>query len=727
MSSYIIKKFYRRKGFLLFLFLILVVNILFYSINNATSNLEDFAKNSWINYVGDIRISGNLNEEFLNELSSQSYISSATGLALVYSTIKFNNQSYSALFVYCSNPKGLMGYEILEGNNNSLLYLKGGKINLKINDEIFIATFNHTIKVSGIASAFYNFGLVDLEFVVNKDFMHKLGKNDYTYIFAKLKGEISDLENKLKSIANETNSKIDSIIALDPNAFPGKEDIEAAKNVFNIFVIILLLVIFVALSAYQFIYLETNDKEIDYLRAIGLTNRQIIFVHALPLILIFAVGSIAGTLIAFPLSKILFDSALRSTPITFSEILLNRFVFHAKIEALLYSYSVLLMIFLLTLIPVTIYISRKKESIVKGGSKFLRRTSLIPKLVLFSSSTRLWRILLIILLFALLIASNAAVASIINNWDSSVKELNNFYDYFIYAIGYSELPKINNATILVATFHLAKVYDKSVVTASFIQLSNVSPKLLEGRWPSKAGEATVSITLAKDLNLKLGDEVLYSIGLKNYTFKVVGIAFIPLFYLYTRETESIILNYDDYAKIFGRSEAFAIYLKGNVEQVLNELKSKGFSTYYRTKDESIKIASEGGRIALIFLNFLTITLTLSSALLISIIIFSELYSRSKEYAVFILIGYRIKDILFLIAFSLLILAIISLPISYFMLIFLSILLKNQIIAFTGYFDISINFIDILINLQYIILPILIVFIANYRYLKRLNIYKILLQ
>jgi len=62
-----------------------------------------------------------------------------------------------------------------------------------------------------------------------------------------------------------------------------------------------------------------------------------------------------------------------------------------------------------------------------------------------------------------------------------------------------------------------------------------------------------------------------------------------------------------------------------------------------------------------------------------------------------------------------------------MLIFLSILLKNQIIAFTGYFDISINFIDILINLQYIILPILIVFIANYRYLKRLNIYKILLQ
>jgi ABC-type antimicrobial peptide transport system permease subunit len=385
------------------------------------------------------------------------------------------------------------------------------------------------------------------------------------------------------------------------------------------------------------------------------------------------------------------------------------------------------MFFLLTLIPVTIYISRKKESIVKGGSKFLRRTSLIPKLVLFSSSTRLWRILLIILLFALLIASNAAVASIINNWDSSVKELNNFYDYFIYAIGYSELPKINNATILVATFHLAKVYDKSVVTASFIQLSNVSPKLLEGRWPSKAGEATVSITLAKDLNLKLGDEVLYSIGLKNYTFKVVGIAFIPLFYLYTRETESIILNYDDYAKIFGRSEAFAIYLKGNVEQVLNELKSKGFSTYYRTKDESIKIASEGGRIALIFLNFLTITLTLSSALLISIIIFSELYSRSKEYAVFILIGYRIKEILFLIAFSVLILAIISLPISYFMLIFLSILLKNQIIAFTGYFDISINFIDILINLQYIILPILIVFIANYRYLKRLNIYKILLQ
>jgi len=656
MSSYIIKKFYRRKGFLLFLFLILIVNILFYSINNVTSNLEDFAKNSWINYVGDIRISGTLNEEFLKELSSQSYISLATGLSLVYSTIKFKNQSYSALFVYCSNPDSLMGYELLEGNNNSLLYLKGSKINLQINDEIFIYILNSTLKISGIASAFYNFGLVDLEFVVNKDFMHGLGKNDYTYVFAKLKGEVSDLENKLKSIANKTNSKIDSIIALDPNAFPGKEDIEAAKNVFNIFIIIILLVIFIALSSYQFIYLETNDKEIDYLRVIGLTNRQIIIVHAFPLILIFLVGSIIGTLIAIPLSKVFFDSVLKSTPITFSEVLLHRFIFQAKTEALLYSYSVLLMIFLLTLIPVIIYISRKRESIVKGDSKFLRGTKLRIKLVLFSSSTRLWRLMLVIILLALLIASNAAVNSIINNWDSSVKQLNNFYDYFIYAIGYSEIPKINNAAILVATFHLAKVYDKSVVTASFIQLNNVSPKLLEGRWPSQAGEAAISITLAKDLNLKIGDEVSYSIGLKNYTFKVVGIAMVPLFYLYTRETESIILNYKDYSKIFGRSEAFAIYLKGNIEPVLNELKSKGFTTYYRTKDESTMIASEGGRIAIIFLNFLTITLTLSSALLIWIIIFSELYSRNKEYAIFMLIGYRIKDILFLIALSLLILS-----------------------------------------------------------------------
>ncbi|HLI46057.1 MAG TPA: ABC transporter permease [Geobacterales bacterium] len=708
--------------------LILVISFLLLSLNNATANLQDFAKNSWTNYVGDIRIAGNLTPSFLNALESAPYIQSATGLSLFYTNVESTNGNYSALIIYCSNPNGLMGYEISAGNKDGLLLVTSSNIKLSIGEEIAIKSMTSKInaKITGYASAFYNFGLVDIMLIANKSLMEGIGKSYFDYIFAKLNSD-KDLESKLNNLALQSGSKISSIIALDPNAYPGKEDVDAASSVFNIFSMIILIVIFVALASYQFIYLEMNEKELYYLRAIGFSSKSLIATYTLPQIFVLLVALLLGSAVSLPFSKFLFDAALKSTPITFSDVLLNRFQFSLKSEPLILSNVTILATFFITLLPVIYYVVRKKSELYINKAQSFRRLGIRFKMIFYSSSKKVWRHALLVIIFALIISSTSSVSMLIKNWDSSVVEYNSFYDYFIYATGSGSIPYIYNASVLTATFHLAKVNDRSVVTASFVELGSVAPKLIEGRWPSNENEAVLSVTLSKNLGVGINDEVLLNTGFRNYTLRVVGIAFLPLFYLYTRETDAIVLSYELYSKIFTATEGYAIFLKGNLEQALEKLRNNGFTTYVRTEEDSINIALQGGRVAIVFLNFLSYTLVLSAVSLIAIFVISELYSRNREYAMLMLLGYRAREILAMLAISLMLISLISLPISYLISIYLLNVFQSEILSFTGYFEPSPNLIELFSNFLYIFIPIAVVLLFALRYLKRLKINETLLK
>ncbi len=727
MSSYLFSKSFRRKGFLLFILFLSIANLLFSSINIASSNLNAFSKESWANYVGDLRLSGSFNEVFLNALESHPNVEEFNALSIVYSNVIYEDEKYSAMLVYVHNPDGLMGYSLREGNSSGVLFLTSSSLKLKKGDVVSIV-YNQKkidVNITGIASALHLFGIVNLQLIVQKDLLKSLGKDHYDLIFVKLKKEDSKFTDELKEIASKTGSKIESILIIDKEAYPGKEEIKAASSSFTFFSLLSLFIIFVAMVVYQLIYLEMNREEIIYLKTIGFTKRDLVLSYISPLLLVLVVSSLIGSLASVYFSRFIFDSAIRSTPVDFSGVLLSRFVFKVGFNELLYSNFIIISLFLVSLTFLLLYLFKRKEELVKGFRGF-RTANLRLKLVLFSSFSRLWALALTILLFALIISSTASVYSLMKSWDSSIKELNSFYDYFIYGLGdTSKIPEIPNASIMVANFHFGKVKDVGVVTASFLKIGDVMPKLIEGRWNLNRGEAIVSLTLARTLNVKVGDTLRYSTGTYEGDFKVVGIAFIPLLYLYTRETEALVINYEDYKSLFGNERTFVVFLKGNLEDSLKTLEQNGFVVSWRTSEESVRIASEGGRIALIFLNFLSLSLAFSSIMLVGIIAASEIYSKIRYFATLILLGLRGREILLLLFASMLLISLASLPLSYPLYQLIASFLKVQILSFTGFFEVNISFFDLLTGLFYIIIPSFLVVLIAYRVLKKINLVEIL--
>ncbi len=727
MSSYLVLKSFRRKGFLLFILFLSIANLLFSSINIASSNLNAFSKESWANYVGDLRLTGRFNEDFLNAIENHPSVEELNALSIVFSNVIYKDEKYSAMLINVFNPSGLMGYNLLEGNSSGALFLTSSSLKLKEGDVLSIVYNQKKVEVNitGIASALYLFGIVNLQLIVEKDLLRSLGKDNYDLIFIKLKKEDSKFTDELKEIALKTGSTMESIIIIDKEAYPGKEEIRAASSSLSFFSLLSLLIIFVAMIVYQLIYLEMNREEIIYLKTIGFTKRDLVFSYISPLLLVLVVACLIGSLASVYFSKFIFDSAIRSTPIDFSGILLSRFVFKVGFDELLYSNFVTVFLFLISLIFLLIYLFKRKEELVKGFRGF-RTANLRLKLVLFSSFSRLWALALIILLFALIISSTASVHSLINSWDYSIKELNSFYDYFIYGLGdTSKIPEIHNASIMVANFHFGKVKDVGVVTASFLKIGGVMPKLIEGRWNLNRGEAIVSLTLARTLNIKVGDTLRYSTGTYEGDFKVVGIAFIPLLYLYTRETEALVINYEDYKSLFGNEKTFVVFLKGNLEDSLKTLEQNGFVVSWRTSEDSVRMASEGGRIALVFLNFLSLTLTFSSIMLVSIIAASEIYSKIRYFATLMLLGLRNREILLLLFVSMLFISLISLPLSYPLYQLIASFLRAQIISFTGFFEVNVSLFYLSTGLLYVAIPSFLVILISYRVLKKINLVEIL--
>ncbi len=725
----------RRKGFLLLLSLLTLSFAVFVSVNNAAYNLENIAKTAWNDYVGNVRITGIFNEDFLDKISKSEYIQEYQALAIIPADIYVKGEKRTVYLIYPRNNISLMSYKIKEGNNTGALILdkkdiEFGKIIIKINN------IEKEINITGYASAFYVFGIVDYRLIINENQLKDiLGQIIYNVIFVKLKdlNNLKEFEKKIYDYSNQTKSKIDSFIVLDPETFPGKNETNAARNTFNLFIFLLSIVIFVSFFVYQFIYLEINSKELAILNVIGFTKKNLFVYYTTPIFLIFLISTIIGYSISIPFSYYVFESSLKSVPLGFSEIFLEKYGYKFNNEIVLNSFLIFFAFLIFSILPIFIYIYRKNILELFSFYFFSKSKNKlnIPnfnlKVSFNLSSGNLWKFILLIILFSLILTSTISLFSIRDSWNESIENLNNFYDNFIYALGNSKnLPEINNASVWKAVFHFAKVKEKDVVTATFLINKGVMPNLKEGRWPTNTGECVISLTLSKTENIKVGDEIELEAGINKYKLKVVGIAEIPLFFQYTRETRSVVLYYDEFKKIFGDLEENVIFLKGDYKAIYNELISKGFVVTLRSKDESISYGKSGGAIAFVFLNFLTFSLILSNTILIGIILVTNLSSKIKEIGILILLGYTTRKIIIMIIFSSLILIFTSIPISYLISLYFSSWNINMMIEFTGYFEPKINMNIVITSLAYSLLPLILIYFILYIIIKRINLVKILL-
>jgi len=726
-------KFLRRKGFILLSIFLVISLALFISLNNASYNLDNLAKNAWNNYVGNIRISGSFNEDFINEIKEDKNVEDIRGVVTIYAYIDYEGKKYSALLVYVSENSSLMDYVIKEGNLEGVVLINSKDFKIGENVKIQFNNLEKNITVTGYASAFYTFGLVNYRFLISKEVAKTLlNEIKYDIIFLKVK-ETKNFENKILEIANLTNSKLESILFPDPEAFPGKNEIDAARRTFNIFLILTLITLSLAMFIYQLIYLENNSKELAILNIFGLTKNDLFIFYMTPLIIVLIISSILGITLSFPLSVIFFNSATNSIPLGFSEIFLLKYKYVFNYELIIYNYFIFILIFLSFSLITFYYIKRKNilELIFlisfKKFSRMLKFNSKI-KLYLNLISNNIWKFILIVVLISLIISSLTSLSSLKVSWDSSVSNLNDFYDYFIYAIGNSsEIPKNYEISVWKAVFHFAKVNEKDVTVATFL-INKTMPILIEGEWAKKRGEVVISLTLSKTENIKINDYIVLDTGIKNYKFKVVGIASIPIFFLYTRETRTVVLYFEDYFEIFGKGNENVIFLKGNYEGFINELNSKGFYiTYIRSKEESIKLGKEGGGIAFVFLNMLSYTLLAVVISLIGMIISFELSSKLKEIGLLILVGFRRYEIILMVIFALLIITMLSLPLSYILSLYIMSWNVSEIIPFTGYFISGIDFISFLTSLVYVIFTILLVVLVSYRIIKRIKLQELLLK
>jgi len=114
----------RRKGFILLLILLTLSFAIFVSINNAAYNLENIAKNAWNDYVGDVRISGIFNQDFINNLSESKHVQEYQALMIIPAEIYVNEDKRTAFLIYPKNNISLMSYKIKKGNYDGALLLK---------------------------------------------------------------------------------------------------------------------------------------------------------------------------------------------------------------------------------------------------------------------------------------------------------------------------------------------------------------------------------------------------------------------------------------------------------------------------------------------------------------------------------------------------------------------------------------------------------------------------
>ncbi|MFZ8850272.1 MAG: FtsX-like permease family protein [Thermoproteota archaeon] len=725
----------RRKGFILLLILLTLSFAIFVSINNAAYNLENIAKNAWNDYVGDVRISGIFNQDFINNLSESKHVQEYQALMIIPAEIYVNEDKRTAFLIYPKNNISLMSYKIKKGNYDGALVVEKEDINLgKI--KIRVNNVEREINITGYASAFYVFGTVNYRIIINEDQLKEiLGKVVYNLIFVKLKDKnyLKEFEEEIYNYANQTKSKIESFITLDPEAFPGKNETQAARNTFNLFIILFAIIIFVSFFVYQFIYLEMNSKELAVLNVVGFTKRNLFVYYSTPVFVIFIISVVIGYLISFPLSHYIFISSLRSVPLGFSEIFLEKFGYKFNNEIVLNNFLIFLIFLLFSILPIFIYIYRKNILelfsfyFTSRSKSKLSFPNLNFKISLNLTAGNLWKAILLVILFSLILTSTISANNIRDSWGSSIENLNSFYDYFLYALGNSNnLPEIKNASVWKAVFHFAKVKEKDVVVATFLINNGVMPNLKEGRWPTNAGECVISQTFSKTENIKLNDEIELEAGTNKYKLKVVGIAEIPLFFQYTRETRSVVLYYEDFKKLFGDPEENVIFLKGDYKPVYNELVNKGFVVTVRSKEESINYGKSGGAIAFVFLNFLSLSLILSNITLIGIILATNLSSRIREIGMLMLLGYTSRKIILIVIIFLLILIIISIPLAYFISTYFTAWNVNLMIEFIGYFEPEINIYVLFNSLTYTFLPLIVIFLILYIVIKRINLVKLLL-